>query len=91
MPVPQVADATRPWSVVDYSPVRTMPKINASTTLRELQAIAHTTRPVDPVISPQMVRSIQQSLRMEGYFVSAASVRATARRLAQDDARVRSS
>ncbi len=65
-----------------------MPKINASTTLRELQAIAYATRPVDPIISPQMVRSIQQSLRMEGYIVSAASVRATARRLSRTDVRV---
>jgi hypothetical protein len=60
-----------------------MPRVTAATTLDELQAIVRAARPVDPIISPQMVRGIQQSLRMEGYVVTGASIRAAARRVLQ--------
>ena len=54
--------------------------VTPSTPLRELQAIARATHSVRSFISEQMVQSIQQSLRMEGYVVTAASIRAAARR-----------
>jgi len=50
--------------------------VTASTPLSELQAIARSTRSVRTLISEQMVQSIQQSLSMEGYVVTAAAIRA---------------
>ncbi len=62
-----------------------MPRVTTATTLDELQAIVRAARPIDLIISPQMVRGIQQSLRMEGYVVTGASIRAAARRVLQAD------
>jgi len=58
-----------------------MPKVSPLTPLSELQSRLRVAPAADRSVSSAMVRSIQQSMRVEGYPVSQQVIRSAARRV----------
>ena len=60
-----------------------MERPTRETRLSELRAMLHDSRRTDGQLNPRMVRSIQQSLAVEGYEFSEESVRDVGKRVHQ--------
>jgi hypothetical protein len=55
--------------------------INLATRLIDLQALVQRAEPTSAVYTETLIRSVQQSMRVEGHPVSAETVRAAAERV----------